>query len=119
MIDYLDILKTEFSAGDDSFLIKLRGYFEWDKEAFHRLTEAMKVCCIEMEKEETLPRWLCKGFYYLSHVVRDFVATGHYRREHSKEYYQKAFRRLDDLASWFFKGRSPYMDGIGYEPMEK
>lgn len=117
--NYTDILEEEFGLNEESFLAKLRLQFIWDKEAFFRLTEAMKVCCIEMGKEETLPRWICIGFFYLSHVVRDIVETGHYRRKYSKKYYQKAFRRLEDLANWFFHGRSPYLNGVGFEPMER
>src|SRR5947209_3744657 len=42
---YLKTLAHEFRAGEDSFLLQLRIDLYWDKEAFDRLTEAMRQCC--------------------------------------------------------------------------
>jgi hypothetical protein len=42
---YLTILAREFRAGEGSFLLRLRNEMDWDKDAFRRLTEAMRACC--------------------------------------------------------------------------
>lgn len=42
---YLTTLAREFRAGEGSFLLQLRIDLYWDKEAFLRLTEAMRACC--------------------------------------------------------------------------
>ena len=42
---YLVTLAREFRAGEGSFLLQLRIDLYWDKEAFDRLTEAMRACC--------------------------------------------------------------------------
>src|SRR5579872_6244387 len=43
--EYLLTLAHEFHAGKGSFLLQLRGDYHWDKEAFNRLTESMRMCC--------------------------------------------------------------------------
>jgi len=43
--NYLAILAHEFRAGEGSFLLALRVSLQWDKDAFNRLTEAMRTCC--------------------------------------------------------------------------
>jgi hypothetical protein len=42
---YLTVLAREFRAGEGSFLLQLRVDLHWDKDAFKRLTEAMRTCC--------------------------------------------------------------------------
>jgi hypothetical protein len=42
---YLMTLAREFRAGEGSFLLQLRINLYWDKDAFRRLTEAMRLCC--------------------------------------------------------------------------
>src|SRR5262249_46560358 len=42
---YLTTLAREFRAGQGSFLLQLRIDMYWDKDAFRRLTEAMRACC--------------------------------------------------------------------------
>jgi hypothetical protein len=42
--DFLKIIWHEYCA-IDGFCIRLRSELEWDKEAFDRLTEAMRRCC--------------------------------------------------------------------------
>lgn len=42
---YLSTLAREFRAGEGSFVLQLRINLYWDKDAFRRLTEAMRACC--------------------------------------------------------------------------
>src|SRR5215469_13257297 len=53
--EYITILRHEFSAGEGSFLLKLRVNHRWDKFAFDRLTEAMLQCCKHYMQETSLP----------------------------------------------------------------
>jgi hypothetical protein len=46
--DFLKVMWRENYARD-GFLIQLRIYLKWDKEAFDRLTEAMRLCCKHYE----------------------------------------------------------------------
>ncbi len=39
--NYLTVLRNEFEAGDDSFLIQLRPHLVWDKKSFSRLIAVM------------------------------------------------------------------------------
>lgn len=117
MKNYLVILKHEFEANESSFLIKLRIDLEWDREAFSRLVAAMKVCCEKHSKKKVLDRWLANGFWYFGWFVKSWTMHPSFPRVHSKEYYQKAYERLDDLAYWFFFGESPYETGHGFEPL--
>ncbi len=50
--DYHTILWNEFFAEEDSFLFHLRIDLYWNKEAFERLTEAMRTCCKDYEREQ-------------------------------------------------------------------
>src|SRR2546425_3706735 len=54
MEDFMTILKNEFDAGEGSFLIKLRPNLEWDKDAFNRLVNAMKLCAESKANEPKL-----------------------------------------------------------------
>jgi hypothetical protein len=54
---YLTILAREFRAGEGSFLLQLRIEMYWDKDAFRRLTEAMRACCKDYQySQEQLER---------------------------------------------------------------
>lgn len=108
-IDYLDILRREFSGEDDSFLIKLRPGLEWDKEAFSRLTTAMEVCCMRLAGSEMLERWLAEGFWYVSWFVKSWTTNENFPRLYPKAYFDESYQRIDDLAYWFFRGESPYL----------
>lgn len=115
--DYLFVLRNEFEAGDGSFLTHLRPNFEWDKASFTRLITAMQKCCEKYSAEDTLDRWMVSGFWYVPAFVRDWTTHQNFPRIHAPEYYEKAYRRLDDLACWFFVGESPYEDYLGFEPI--
>lgn len=115
--NYLSILKSEFDAAKDSFLIKLRSNLEWDKDAFSRLTSAMQMYCKRRIKSEIVECWLAQGFWFIPGFVRDWTSHSNFPRVHSQDYYENAYRRLDDLAWWFFMGDSPHSDDKGFEPM--
>jgi hypothetical protein len=49
---YLTTLAREFRAGEGSFLLQLRVEMSWDKDAFRRLTEAMRACCQDYQHSQ-------------------------------------------------------------------
>lgn len=119
MRNLLETLRCEFDAEENSFLIKLRCDFYWDKDAFERLTEAMRDYCYESQEKNLLERWIAEGFWFISHFVKDHSLHPSFPRPYAPEYYEKAYERLDDLAYWFFFGQSPYIEGKRFEPLEK
>ncbi|KMO40627.1 hypothetical protein VQ03_14025 [Methylobacterium tarhaniae] len=50
-------------------------------------------------------------FWYLDGFVRDWATHPNVPREHASDYYERAFTRFGDLASWYFTGASPYQSG--------
>ena len=110
-------LRDEFEAADGSFLIQLRPALEWDKAAFTRLTTAMRSCCERTHRDDTLPRWIAQGFWYVPTFVRDWTTHPNFPQVHAPEYYEQAYRRLDDLAYWYFFGESPYLGNTGFDPL--
>ena len=115
MESYLDTLKSELNAEEGSFLLKLRSDFKWDKTAFTRLVSAMRICCEQRAETDALPRWLAEGFWYFSTFVKETSSHPQFRRPYPQGYYQKAYERLEDLAYWFFRGESPYLEGSGFD----
>lgn len=121
--DFFTILQSEFCAEDGSFLLQLRCDMVWDPVAFTRLTQAMLACCrayalddpnptlMEPAREKLLvPRWLAEGFWYVSFFVRDHTSHPAWSERTSRhpDYYERAYKRLEALAEWFFTGRCPY-----------
>lgn len=123
--------------------MRLRSQRHWDKEAFERLTEAMRLCCkhyeissqeqerrreevLQMSDEELeakslfppaeptrlLPDWLATLFWFVPRFVQNWTSHKFWdqARAREPEYFQKAYRRLDALASWYFNGYSPWKD---------
>ncbi|HEU5383595.1 MAG TPA: hypothetical protein VFV38_49985 [Ktedonobacteraceae bacterium] len=154
---YLTTLAHEFRAGGGSFLLQLRTEMHWDKDAFRRLTEAMRACCEDYQhspeqrerfcqgheplteeqmtdeqfadeyyphslgNDTLLPRWLAEGFWSLSTFVREHTAWANtIAREPA--YFAHAYERLDDFASWLFRGERPWLEedkggaGRAYKP---
>lgn len=107
--DYRTVLRHEFGAEEGSFLLSLRVRLEWDRNAFDCLLAAMATCCRDQAGAEKLERWLAEGFWYLSSFVRDWTTHPQFPRSLPEEYYDTAYRRLDELAEWFFTGESPYL----------
>ena len=102
-----DVLRREFGAERGSFLIRLRSEFIWDGEAFTRLTAAMAECCRASEGQDVLDRWEASGFWHLSWFVKQWTTHPSFPKEHTKEYYEKAYRELEELALWYFMGMKP------------
>ena len=117
MDNYLDILRHELEADDDSFLIKMRVELEWDREAFSRMTEAMRIYCDSHTEGEVIERWVVSGFYYLSWAVKDWTTHPNFPRPYPQEYYDCAYQRLFELGCYFFDGTTPYEAGTGFEPL--
>jgi hypothetical protein len=46
-VDDLELLRHEFNAGNDSFLIQLHVDLHWDRRAFNRLEQAMRRVCAQ------------------------------------------------------------------------
>ena len=93
----------------------MRCEFTWNLDAFSRLTGAMAECCRVREGEDVLDRWEANSFWYLSWFVKQWTTHPNFPREWSNEYYERAYRRLEDLAFWYFMGTSPYADGKGFD----
>ena len=113
----LGVLRNELEAGDGSFLIQMRVHLEWDREAFTRLTEAMRAYCEAHTGDKVIERWVAASFHYLSHAVRDWTTHPNFPRPYAPEYYEKAYERLSDLAYYCLEGESPYLSGTGFEPL--
>lgn len=114
----LTVLRQEFDGEPGSFLLQLRCNLEWDWTAFNRLTGAMLTYVQANEDAQQLPRWIAEGFWYLQSFVKDWSSHESFPRTHNTEYYQAAYSRLDDLASWLFTGSSPCTDNTGrFEPL--
>ncbi len=63
--DWRAVLKHEFEARENSFLIQLRCGPGWDREAHQRLFVAMRECCKAHEGQTHIERWIADGFWYM------------------------------------------------------
>ncbi len=115
MASYRDILRTEFSADEGSFLLVLHVWNIWDDEAFTRVTTAMWECCEDQEHQETVEHWLANGFWDMYGEVTGYLANPAARRVNSPEYYAKAVSSVFDLACWYFSGERPFLRGTTQE----
>jgi hypothetical protein len=63
-------------------------------------------------EEMLLPRWLAEGFWYASTFVPDHTSHPAWQEQRTREqaYFDKAYRRLEGLAYWFFTGQPPWED---------
>lgn len=113
MDDVTTILRYEFEAGPESFLLQLRCDLHWDRQAFNRLTAAMYALVRERDAEEPIQRWIAEGFWYLDTSVRDWSQHESFPREHESAYYEKAYELLHNLAYWLFVGESPCEEDKG------
>jgi hypothetical protein len=114
---YRDILRREFAAEDGSFLLQLRVDLVWDRAAFGRLTEAMRLCCEQHTNAVAVERWLTDGYWYLYTFVPGHTLHPSFPRPFAPAYYERAYQRLWDLAEWFFSGSRPYAHEAGFEPL--
>jgi hypothetical protein len=98
------VLRREFDAEDGSFLMRLRGDLEWDRDAFTRLERAMRTACERARGNDCLDRWMTEGFYYVSTFVRDWTTHPTFPRPEPRRYHEDCLQRLADLADWFLRG---------------
>ena len=104
MLNYLEVLKHEFDAEEGSFLYKLRIEFVWDKESFSRLTEAMRQCCQDTGRQQTLDRWMALGFWFTYSFVTGWVNHPNFPKQFPEEYYTQSFNILHSLTDRSFVG---------------
>ncbi|HEU5375780.1 MAG TPA: hypothetical protein VFV38_10105 [Ktedonobacteraceae bacterium] len=59
-----------------------------------------------------LPRWLAEGFWSLSTFIREHISHPAWANTIAREpaYFAHAYERLDDLASWLFRGECPWIE---------
>lgn len=64
------------------------------------------------ESKRCIPSELAVVFWEIPQFVRDWTAHEYWEKQRSlePEYFEKAYRRLDKLASWFFYGQCPWDD---------
>ncbi|HEX5158257.1 MAG TPA: hypothetical protein VFW17_13660 [Ktedonobacterales bacterium] len=140
--EWYGVLQREFSAEEGSFLLQLRTEMIWDKAAFTRLTTAMLECCKAYDRtfrppetlplsetqletlladyyQQSVPRWLAEGFWYLSDFPKGHTShpAWHDTIAREPEYYDKAYWRLFILADWFFTGQGPLDPDKRFAPM--
>lgn len=108
--DVAAVLPEEFEAVADSFLLRLRVDLVWDRAAFSRLEQAMRLVCEQYEGREDLPRRMADGFYEVSHFVAEWTSHPNFPRPEPAQYYQDCLERLRDLADWFFRGWHAYQE---------
>jgi hypothetical protein len=117
-VSALDDLRGEFEAEDGSFLLQLRVDLTWDPVAFDRMTALMLEVVKARESEAPIPRWLAEGFWFVDSSVKDMSTHPNFPRPFDDQYYDRAYRRLFDLAYWLFRGESPYQGGEGFEKLQ-
>ena len=103
-----DALRFEFDAEDGSFMAKLRSELEWDREAFGKLLLQMYESAIDNQNTKKLDRWIAEGFWYLESFVPIWSQHANFPRVYSDAYYTEAYKLLNDLAYFLFRGESPY-----------
>ncbi len=108
MTKYLEILQSEFSAMEGSFLLQLRCEAHWDKAAFSCLTVAMRQYAADHAGQEMIERWIAEGFWSVEYMVQDWCDQPWFRRSRrNKEYYIQSLELVRCLSYWLFVGESP------------
>ncbi|MFE0174513.1 hypothetical protein ACFWZ2_19530 [Streptomyces sp. NPDC059002] len=107
----MDVLRREFAAQEGSFLLALRCELTWDRAAFTRLERAMRVACAYWQSSDKVDRWLADGFYEMATAVPSWTAHPDFPRPTPDTYYEACLERIGDLADWFFRGESSYLEG--------
>jgi hypothetical protein len=97
-------LRSEFEAEEGSFLLQLRHEARWDEVRFRKLIETMERCAESYASNESLPRWLCSGFWFMDTFVRDQVDHPAFARQHDAEFFRSRCEDISCVASWFFMG---------------
>src|SRR5689334_4982493 len=103
-----DILKSEFEAEKGSFILQARRY-EWDWDAFRRLTSAMYDVAEEVKGQPTIETWIAEGFWFCDTWIRGHTSHSNFPRP-PEDAYREALALLNHLASFLFTGQSPFKD---------
>lgn len=107
----IEFLEREFRADEGSFLLRLRGDLTWDRAAFTRLERAMRFACEYFQASLEIRRWAADGFYTMATWVPAWTAHPDFPRPTPTAYYEDCLERTGDLADWFFRGESNYLEG--------
>ncbi|MCJ8314224.1 MAG: hypothetical protein HRU38_18905 [Saccharospirillaceae bacterium] len=102
-------LRSEFEAGENSFLIKLRCELSWDWDAFYKCSSLMFDVAIIENKKQSVDMWVAQGFWFMDTWVKDWTSHEKFERPES-ERYEKAILMLSELAYLLFNGESQYSD---------
>jgi hypothetical protein len=103
--DWRSVLRHEFTAGDGSFLIRLRIDLVWDTEAFARLTRAMEDCCAATAGADQLERWLAEGFWYVYFFTQGHTDHVSWANSPQRREIDAGVEELGELADRFFVPR--------------
>src|SRR5213592_3958868 len=101
------ILKREFEAEKGSFILQARSRYEWDWDAFRRLTSAMYDVADEVKGQPSVETWIAQGFWFCDTWIRDHTSHPNFPRP-PEEAYRDALALLDELAYFLFMGQSPF-----------
>jgi len=100
------LLRSEFNAEEGSFLLQLRCEAHWDETRFRKLIEAMERCAEAHAGNESIPRWLAEGFWYLDTFVPNQVKHPAFAKEHDVEFFRERCEDLACAAHRFFTGEA-------------
>lgn len=92
------------TVAEGGFLLRLRCELEWDREAFARLVDAMRVYAAGQVDASLLEREAAGVFWYAEWFVPQWASHPDFPREFAPEYYARAFDELRDLAIELFVG---------------
>jgi hypothetical protein len=116
-VNPLDVLRQEFHAEEGSFLLTLRTEYHWDRAAFTRLEQAMRLVAAGYASRDQLARWLADGYYYVSTYVPAMTQHPDFQRPTPDSYYEACIKRLHQLATWFFSGQPFFRQPHTWEPL--
>jgi hypothetical protein len=104
-----DILRSEFEAQKGSFILQARSRYEWDWDAFHRLTSAMYDVAEEIKGQPSIETWIAEGFWFCDTWVRGHTSHPSFPRP-PEDAYRDALELLHNLAYFLFTAQNPYTD---------
>ena len=102
-----EILKREFDAEDESFLMRARCELTWDGAAFRRLTSAMFDVASEERRKSSIETWIASGFWFIDSWIGEWTGHPHFPHPPEPEH-SEAIQLIHDLCFYLFIGESPY-----------
>jgi hypothetical protein len=111
MEPWLEVLRKEHEATNESFVMTLRGEGRWDRAAYDRLFDAMLQCCKAHDDQTVIERWIAEVWY-----LSWWVKTQADRLWPGSRYHENAATNLDHLAWWLFAKQS--RRDTEFEPVE-